>query len=188
MSTACLDLVGLFDESRRRPYGDHVNQLEHALQCAAQARRDRADDEVVVAALLHDLGHLLTPDEMEAPGRHHGIAAAGALRPYVPPRVAWLIEHHVVAKRYLVSVDPRYAAALSPVSRRSLVAQGAGLAPEEASVLETHPWFGDAVRLRRWDDAAKQPGLACDPLIEYRPLLERWLGAQRWTAGKGIDR
>ena len=188
MSVACLDLVGLFDESRQRPYSDRVSQLDHALQCAAQARRDRADDEAVVAALLHDVGHLLTPDDVEAPGRHHGSAAALVLRPHVPLRVAWLIEHHVVAKRYLVTVDPRYAASLSPVSRRSLAAQGACLAPDEASVLETHPWFGDAVRLRRWDDAAKQPGLTCDPLIEYAPLLERWLGPQRWTAGKGIDR
>ena len=188
MSVTGVDLVGLFDESLGRPYSDHVSQLDHALQCAAQARRDRADDEVLVAALLHDVGHLLAPDDAEGPARHHGSAGALALRPHVPPRVAWLIEHHVVAKRYLVTVDPRYAAALSPVSRRSLAAQGAGLAPDEASVLETHPWFGDAVRLRRWDDAAKQPGLACDPLIEYGPLLERWLGPQRWTAGKGIDR
>jgi predicted HD phosphohydrolase len=165
-----------------------VSQLEHALQCAAHARRDRADDEVVVAALLHDVGHLLTPGDIEGPGHHHGSAAAQALRPYVPLRVAWLVEHHVVAKRYLVTVDPRYAAALSPVSQRSLIAQGARLAEREASALEAHPWFGDALRLRRWDDAAKQPELACDPLIEYRPLLERWLGPQRWMAGKGIDR
>jgi predicted HD phosphohydrolase len=102
--------------------------------------------------------------------------------------VAWLIEHHVIAKRYLCTVDPRYVERLSPASRHSYEVQGARLQPDEQLALETRPWFADAVRLRRWDDAAKVVGAACPPLAEYAPLLERHFGAQQWRAGAGLDR
>jgi predicted HD phosphohydrolase len=181
------DLVGLFAEAGERAYGESVTQLAHALQCAALAHRDRGDDEVVVAALLHDVGHLVS-HRAEAPGHHHGSDGAELVRAFVPPRVAWLIEHHVVAKRYLCTVDARYVDELSPASRRSYVVQGARLELDEQLALETRPWFADAVRLRRWDDAAKVPGLGCPPLVEYAPLLERYFGPQRWPVAPGIDR
>lgn len=184
---ARLDLVRLFAEAGCRAYGELITQLEHALQCAALARQDRADDEVVVAALLHDIGHL-AEDETDRPERHHGGGGAALVQPFVSPRIAWLIEHHVIAKRYLCTVDPRYVEQLSPASRRSYTEQGGRLGPEEQLGLETRPWFADAVRLRRWDDAAKVPGLACPPLVEYAPLLERRFGLQAWMGGAGIDR
>jgi [1-hydroxy-2-(trimethylamino)ethyl]phosphonate dioxygenase len=182
-----LDLVGLFAGLGHRAYGESVSQLAHALQCAALARQARADDEVVIAALLHDVGHLVEPHQ-EGPERHHGSDGATLLRPFVPARVAWLVEHHVIAKRYLCTVDPRYVAHLSPASRRSYTLQGERLQPDEQLALETRPWFADAVRLRRWDDAAKAPDAVCPPLIEYAPLLERYFGAQRWPVGAGLDR
>jgi [1-hydroxy-2-(trimethylamino)ethyl]phosphonate dioxygenase len=181
------DLVGLFAEAGRGAYGESVSQLAHALQCGERARHDRADDELVVAALLHDVGHLLQSDA-EQPTRHHGGEGAELVRPFVPPRVAWLIEHHVVAKRYLCTIDARYMHTLSPVSRRSYLAQGAKLAMDEQLALETRPWFADALRVRRWDDTAKVPGVRVAPLIAYAPLLERYFGAQSWPAGAGIDR
>jgi predicted HD phosphohydrolase len=181
-----LDLVGLFTEAGRRMYGESVSQLAHALQCAARARQDRADDEVVIAALLHDVGHLVEAQE-DRPEHHHGSGGAALVRPFVSQRIAWLIEHHVIAKRYLCTVDARYVEQLSPASRRSYAAQGARLKPEEQLGLETRPWFGDALRLRRWDDLAKVPGASCPPLVEYAPLLERHFGPQAWTVGAGID-
>lgn len=181
------DLVGLFAEAGRRAYGESVSQLAHALQCAERARHDRADDELVVAALLHDVGHLVQRTA-EDPAHHHGSDGAELVRPFVPARVAWLIEHHVIAKRYLCTVDARYIQALSPVSRRSYVAQGERLTQDEQLALETRPWFADALRVRRWDDAAKVPGAACVPLIDYAPLLERYFGPQDWPAEPGIDR
>jgi predicted HD phosphohydrolase len=181
------DLVALFAEAGRRAYGESVSQLTHALQCAELARHDRADDELVVAALLHDVGHLIQRDA-EGPTHHHGSEGAEMVRPFVPPRVAWLIEHHVIAKRYLCTVDARYMQALSPVSQRSYLAQGAQLAPDEQLALETRPWFADALRVRRWDDTAKVPGARCSPLIAYAPLLERYFGVQSWPAEAGIDR
>jgi gamma-butyrobetaine dioxygenase len=166
-----------------RRYPEAVTQLEHALQCAALARRDRAADELVLAALLHDIGHL-TPGASqfvaaaEEPNRHHGQWGALLVRPFVPARVAWLIEHHVVAKRYLCTVDRGYADRLSPASARSLVAQGGPLSLSERLRLEAQPWFADAVRLRYWDDEANDPAATPPPLTDYLPLLERHFGPQ----------
>ncbi len=181
-----VDVVALFAARGAERYDEAVTQLEHALQCAALARRERADDEVVMAALLHDVGHLVTrtPDR---PDEHHGHEGAELLRPWVPARVAWLVEHHVVAKRYLCSVNPSYTDRLSPASVRSLAAQGAVLDVEQRLALETQPWFGDAVRIRRWDDDAKVVDAVTPPLVVYRPLIERWLGPQSWQSGRGID-
>jgi gamma-butyrobetaine dioxygenase len=186
-SGTILDLVGLFAGPGQRAYGESVTQLDHALQCAALARQDRADDEVVIAALLHDVGHLVESGH-EDPAHHHGSGGAALVSAFAPARVAWLIEHHVVAKRYLCTVDPRYVERLSPASRASYAVQGARLGPDEQLGLETRPWFADAVRVRRWDDAAKRPGAACPPLIEYAPLIERYFGPQPWIAGPGLDR
>ena len=180
-----MDVVALFAAHGAARYGEDVTQLEHALQCAGLARRARADDEVVLAALLHDIGHLVTRAP-EAPGGHHGHDGAALLTPWVPARVAWLVEHHVVAKRYLCTVDPRYATRLSPASVHSLAVQGAALDLEDRLALETRPWFADAVRIRRWDDEAKVSGAFTAPLAAYRPLIERWLGPQSWRAAPGI--
>jgi predicted HD phosphohydrolase len=179
-----MDVVDLLQRGAGRHY-DGVSQLDHALQCALLARRDRADDEVVLAALLHDIGHLAGPDAWpvspgaeEDPVHHHGQRGAQLVRPFVPARVAWLIANHVVAKRYLCSVDARYELRLSPVSRRSLAAQGGVLDVEERLGLEVQPWFADAVRIRRWDDVAKAPGMTVPGLADYVPLLERFFGVQ----------
>ncbi len=156
-----LDPAALLSAHGRRRYGEAVTQLEHALQCAKLAAEEGADDELVLAALLHDLGHLAGAGRPEAPGRHHGSVGAALVRAFVPDRVAWLIEHHVLAKRYLCTVDALYAANLSPASRRSLRWQGGLLLPAERMGLEAHPWFTDSLRLRRWDDLAKAPGVRC---------------------------
>jgi predicted HD phosphohydrolase len=179
-----MDIVDLLQRAAGRHY-DGVSQLDHALQCALLARRDRADDEVVLAALLHDIGHLAGRDAWpvssgagEDPVHHHGLEGAQLVRAFVPARVAWLIANHVVAKRYLCSVDARYELRLSPVSRRSLAAQGGALGWDERLGLEVHPWFADALRIRRWDDMAKVPEAMVPGLADYVPLLERYFGAQ----------
>lgn len=184
MTTTGLDLITLLLENGARRYGDRVNQLAHALQCAALAKKAGADDDLVLAALLHDVGHLAggagrlsepgLSSAQETPHHHHGAHAARLIGPYVPERVAWVIEHHVVAKRYLCAVEPDYAASLSPASVRSLAVQGGPLEIETCLVLERERWFEEAVAVRRWDDLAKDPNAVVAPLETYRPLLARY--------------
>jgi gamma-butyrobetaine dioxygenase len=180
-----LDVVGLFMAHGRRRYGEGVTDLHHALQCAALARRDGADDDLVLAALVHDIGRLLAvaaaadgQPRRESPDDHHAAWGAAALRPFVPARTLAAVERHVAAKRYLCAVDPAYVAALSPASVRSLAAQGGPLSVEERARFDAKPWAAEAVRLRRWDEAAKDPAAVCAPLDEYRALLVRHLGPQ----------
>jgi predicted HD phosphohydrolase len=130
-----------------------VDELDHALQSAARAIDDGADDELVLAAALHDLAH--SPMFDAAAAVEHDAAAEAWLVPRFGERVGWLAGRHVAAKRYLVATDPGYAATLTATSVVSLDAQG-GAGVDEA--LLAHPWWPDAVRLRRYDDAAKDPG------------------------------
>ena len=119
-----LNIAGLLVKRGAMHWGDEpISALDHALQCAARARAARAADEVVLAALLHDVGHLISDSE-ETEFSHHGLWAARFLRPFVPARVAWLVEYHVLAKRYLCSVDRVYAESLSLGSTRSWIRQG----------------------------------------------------------------
>lgn len=183
-------IVRLFETTGRTAYqGEAVSQAEHALQAAHLAEADGAADALVVAALVHDVGHLLDgrPDEEEAgpggdaDGRHE--EAGGA----------WMAEHfslevvepvrlHVAAKRYLCTVDPSYRAGLSPASVRSLAAQGGPFCEDEVAAFESHPHHLAAVRLRRWDDAAKVPGLAVPGLDHYRDRLAKSLALSNPTS------
>jgi len=160
-------------------YDEALTQLDHALQSAALAEASGADDALVAAALLHDVGHLL---DMEAglidghiPETDLGHEATGArwLATAFPPSVTGPIALHVRAKRYLCAVDPTYAAALTPGSTASLAKQGGPMAPAEVAAFAANPGADAAVLLRRWDDEGKIEGLKVNPLAHYRPLLER---------------
>lgn len=162
------ELAELLEGLRNLPYGgEPVDQFAHAMQAAALAERSGADDELVLAAALHDIGRA-APVARAFPGPHEESGAAFARR-YVGERVAWVIARHVPAKRYLVATDPRYADLLSPASVKSLKTQGGPMTPAECAAFAAHPWAGDAVDLRRWDDAAKEPG---DPGIPLDRVLD----------------
>jgi putative nucleotidyltransferase with HDIG domain len=154
-------------------YGEGVTQLEHALQSAQLARRAGAADEEVLAALLHDLGHLI--DDAPRMGdigteRHEDLGAVLLAELVFTSRVTELVAAHVAAKRYLVARDARYRARLSAASYQSLLRQGGPMSEDEAGVFETAPHFAAALRLRSWDDRAKEPGLAAPGLASYRAL------------------
>jgi len=185
---ACRDLniAGLLAKRGAIRWEDEtVSVLDHALQCAAHARVARASDEVVLAALLHDVGHLLS-DAQESPLSHHGLWAARFLRPFVPAQVAWLVEHHVLAKRYLCTVNSGYLERLSPGSLRSWIRQGGPLDREARGALEARPWLPDVLAIRRWDEAAKEPTARVPPLRAYRDLLEGCFGRQPWPVGHDL--
>lgn len=167
-----LTLLREFGDDR---YDEEVTQLQHALQCAALARRDGAPDELVAAALLHDVGHLL---HLRAGGTGpadedlaHEDVGAGWLSAVFGPEVTDPIALHVQAKRYLCAVEPGLADTLSAGSRASLVRQGGPLDPAGVSAFEARTGGDGAVTLRRWDDAGKVVDLEVAPLDAYEPLL-----------------
>ncbi|TCJ99047.1 HD domain-containing protein [Nocardia alba] len=156
--------------------GDPVDILDHDRQCAQSLRRDfPEDEELQVAGLLHDIGHVLFPGDDANHGRH----GAAAVRGLLGPRVARLIELHVTAKRFLVATDSAHAAGLSESSRRTLIAQGGPMTPAEIDSFRADPDFAAALALRRADDAGKVIGLRVAPLRDWRPLVERIAARRR---------
>ena len=157
--------------------GEQVTQLQHALQCATLAVEAQADDSLVVAALLHDYGHLLGEDDAAAASRGidlvHEEIGANHLDRWFTKAVTQPIRFHVPAKRYLCAVDPAYFAGLSPVSVRSLEVQGGPFSEPEADKFITQPHAGAAVQLRIWDDRAKDPDVEPLPLEAFRERLEK---------------
>jgi phosphonate degradation associated HDIG domain protein len=169
-------LLQLFaDQGQGAYFGEAVTQTEHALQTAQRAAESGADNALIAAALLHDIGHLLhgLPEdiaEQGIDGRHEEAGALWLARCF-GPAVADPVRLHVAAKRYLCT-DPAYLAGLSSASRRSLRLQGGPFSVEEARRFEQEPFWQAAVALRCWDDAAKIPGLIVPGLEHYRPCLE----------------
>jgi gamma-butyrobetaine dioxygenase len=155
--------------------GEPVSQTEHALQAALAAEREGAPAELVASALLHDLGHIVEePDEQAAANgvdTLHEDVGADWLAQHFVPAVTEPMRLHVAAKRYLCTVDGHYLAALSPASRQSLALQGGPFSPEQARAFERRPFWREAIRLRRWDDLAKEPDLPTPDLEHYRPVL-----------------
>ncbi len=157
-------------------FGEQVSQSEHALQSAHLAEREGAADELVVAALLHDIGHLVDGHEEDvADGgldAHHEDCGASWLAETFGPAVVEPIRLHVAAKRYLCAVDRRYRETLSAASLKSLDLQGGPFDGAGVASFEANPHHREALRLRRWDDAAKVPGLEVPDLDHYRARIE----------------
>jgi phosphonate degradation associated HDIG domain protein len=171
-------ITDLYKGKGGREYdGEGVTQLEHALQSAHRAEQSGAPAELVCAALLHDIGHLLN-DKGETPTLRgvddlHQYVALPFLRPYFPESVLGPIRLHVDAKRYLCATRPGYRDQLSEDSKRSLELQGGVFAPAEAERFIRQPYAADAVNVRLWDDAAKVPGAATPDLAHYERILRK---------------
>jgi predicted HD phosphohydrolase len=178
-------LLEAMARSAARTYGaERVSELAHALQCADLARAAGADDELTLACLLHDVGRFAV-DQAQVldrvggggPGaRGHHEVGADLIAPFVPERVAWLVRMHAAAKRYLCATEPAYHALLSAGSQHTLTLQGGLMSAEEIARHAAHPWFADALRLRRWDDLAKVVGKETAPLAAWEPLLRAYFG------------
>jgi phosphonate degradation associated HDIG domain protein len=167
----------LHEAGAHRYGGEPVSQIEHALQCAHWAEVENATDELVVAALLHDFGHLLHELGDDAAQRgvndKHEIRALHLLRRYFDNAVLEPIRLHVDAKRYLCCIDAAYYNALSPASKRSLSLQGGPFDIDRARRFIMQPYGRDAARLRTWDDRAKTPNAATPPLAHFAQIMAR---------------
>jgi len=163
--------------------GEPVTQASHMLQAAALAQGAGAPPPLVAAALLHDVGHFTSAisghDLMRGTDNRHSDAGADWLGQWFGEEVTEPIRLHVAAKRYLCAVEPGYLAALSPASVYTLGVQGGPMDAAERAEFEANPYAGAALRLRRWDDEAKDPAASPPAFGYYKSLLRRLLRSRR---------
>jgi [1-hydroxy-2-(trimethylamino)ethyl]phosphonate dioxygenase len=158
-------------------FGESISTTQHALQAAWFARQAGAGDALVLAALLHDIGHLIdaVPNEIELwtqDARHEEVGGRWLAKRF-GPEVAEPVRLHVPAKRFLCATDGAYRERLSPASMITLKLQGGPMSESEAAIFASEPFHLDAIRVRQWDDAGKVAGLVTRELSDYRELIQK---------------
>ncbi|MEY4930780.1 MAG: hypothetical protein RI909_1504 [Bacteroidota bacterium] len=156
--------------------GEPVSQIEHMSQSAQLAIEGNFDNEVILAAFFHDIGHICvqaTADQSMAGygvKSHEKIGADYLRAKGFPERVAKLVENHVQAKRYLTFRIPPYLESLSEASKKTLEFQGGVMTKQEAEAFESDPLFDLSILLRKWDEEAK---ITAVPIIDMDLLKEK---------------
>ena len=171
-------IAGIFERRGAEDYlGEAVTMSAHMLQGAVLAEKEGAPEELVAAALLHDIGHFTSEFGTLSLGdtrdNYHEEAGARVLEPFFPPVITECVRLHVPAKRYLCATDKNYYDRLSEASRHTLSLQGGPMSEDEIAVFEANPYHRDAVRVRIWDDEGKKPDMATPDFQHYVPLLKR---------------
>ncbi len=176
------EIMDLFAQYGNNDYdGEPVTQTSHMMQCAMLAMQANADQELVLGAFLHDIGHLLghkkQADEMGGFGavNHEGIGAQYLKEHGFSKRICAVVEGHVAAKRYLVATDETYAAKLSPASRETLRWQGGAMSEEELSAFRKHPYCKEIIQVRLWDEGAKDYDAVLLPMNMFKNFIEDYL-------------
>ncbi len=170
------ELADIIDGKGHGRYGlADINQRQHALQAAWLAETEDAGAALITAALLHDIGHMVhelgdEPAEAGIDDRHEERGEAWLVR-WFGPEVTEPVRLHVAAKRYLCAVDPRYFGKLSRDSVTSLALQGGPMSASEVAAFEALAEHEAAVRLRRWDEAAKVKGLQTPGFAHFAPYV-----------------
>jgi len=170
-------IILLFEKNGDSEYGrEAVTQGEHALQAAHLAIEEGRQSNIVIAGLLHDIGHMLhaLPDDAPEQGIDdlHEELGFRFVDKYFKQSVAEPVRLHVAAKRYLCTQDSDYLELLSEPSIVSLQLQGGPMTQEECRLFEQNPFYLDAIQLRRYDDLAKVPEMEVRPLAFYRTMME----------------
>jgi phosphonate degradation associated HDIG domain protein len=161
--------------------GEPVSQLEHMCQCAMLAEEEGYDEDVILAAFFHDIGHFcehfMKVGQMDGYGvvDHEGLGANFLRSRNFSEKIAALVQNHVEAKRYLTRQVPSYYEGLSEASKRTLEFQGGRMSVDEAMNFEKDPLFDMHIKLRHWDEGAKIQSRQLPPLEKYRSMIVRHL-------------
>jgi 2-amino-1-hydroxyethylphosphonate dioxygenase (glycine-forming) len=176
------NLATLFDlysnEGQAEYIGEPVSQIEHAYQAALLAKSQTTDNEVIIASFFHDIGHLCAQEDAESMDGFgvldHDEIGADYLRSFgFSERVAFLVENHVQAKRYLTWKNLDYYDALSDASKETLKFQGGAMSEQEGTLFEQHPDFQTIIQLRKWDEAAKETNIPITDLAWLEIICEQ---------------
>jgi len=168
-------IISNFKNNKSLYIGENVTISEHMIQSAMIAEKSKSKDFLICSCLLHDYGHFILddPDELvrkNQDGKHEDIGYE-YLKKFFKREIVEPIKHHVMAKRYLAR-DKKYYNKLSNASVVSLELQGGLLNSKEAKSFENEEFFKEAIKLRKFDEAAKKVGVKIKDIIQYKDLLK----------------
>ena len=168
-------IIDKFQNNKSLYIGEKVTIAEHMIQSAMMAEKTKSKDTLICSCLLHDYGHFILedPDELvreKKDGKHEDVGYE-YLKKYFKEEIVEPIKNHVLAKRYLAR-NQKYFNLLSPASITSLKLQGGLMSDDEAQTFEKNKYFKDSIKLRRFDEAAKNEGVKIKDIIEYKSLLQ----------------
>ena len=179
----------IFDRCGSEEYlGEPVTMGEHMLQGATIAQQNGQDEEIIVGALLHDIGHFTSEfgtfsmDDIE--DRFHEEAGAQVLAEFFPTVITDCVRYHVAAKRYLCATKPEFYNRLSPASVHSLNLQGGAMAPEEVREFEKNPNLKKIIQVRYLDEAGKRADMDTPDFWHFAPMVQRIV--DRHCGGKAV--
>ncbi|MGX9351122.1 (R)-1-hydroxy-2-trimethylaminoethylphosphonate oxygenase [Shimia sp. W99] len=171
-------IAGIFERRGGEEYlGEPVTMAEHMLQGATIAEQNGMPDEIVVGALLHDIGHFtsefgtFTMDDTE--DRFHEDAGAAVLERFFPPVITECVRCHVAAKRYLCATKPEYFKRLSEASVHSLNLQGGPMSPEEVAAFEKNPYLKEIIQVRYLDEAGKRDDMETPGFAHFADRVQK---------------
>jgi phosphonate degradation associated HDIG domain protein len=171
------EIFSLYEKYGGEEYhGEPVSQLEHMSQSAVLAINAKYDDEVILAAFFHDIGHICVQKNKEnvmgelGIRSHEKIGADYLREKGFPEKIAKLVENHVQAKRYLTFINPHYYQALSEASKQTLEIQGGVMIQAEAAAFEEDTLFELSILMRQWDEQANEINV---PLVNLQLIKEK---------------